>query len=652
MRIKTIEFENFRNFKEYGKIECSTDGKTTIIYGKNGDGKTTLHQLFHWIFYGEVHFNKTATDHLYNLEYEESVPYGKTFKVLGKIEFVHDNLSYLITRAWTYKKNIIGSEIIARDFSILKNDDDNNWKSLNNPKELIDILLPKGLADYFFFDGETMIADLRVKGKDSAEKLKKALYSMFDLDVIESAISHIGRTDLKTTVLGKLFLSKGNISCSGDISSTATNIKNLQKRIEEVNDSIDKATKEKNSKYSFINSVSEQIGNRKSKADYEKQRKELQDRRDLYIKNAENSKGDFGEDVIDMFPRLFISKAVDSAKEQMNLKISQNKLPFGMTKKLVEYLLSEKTINCICGNPLCDKSKEHIRNYLQMLPPNSFESLYNEFVATAKKWGKDFDKDRIEKHILMAINNTEHAEECDKQIKELDEIEKNSPDIENLVVERAKAESDITCLDKKIIDLQLRLKVYSSRLKQEMTLFDNLTKATEHGKKIDAQINIMEQVLDYFKKQLKDATDNYSKKLKKNIQDLTNAMLTSKRTVYVNSDFSVRVTDSHNDESKSEGQFAVVSFAYIGGILKMLQSECKLASKEYPLVLDGPFSKLDEDQKRNVINNLPDFAPQVILFSKDDLHGVFPPENIGRVWTIESNHEKNVAKITEGYLWK
>lgn len=652
MRIKTIEFENFRNFKEYGKIECSTDGKTTIIYGKNGDGKTTLHQLFHWIFYGEVHFNKTTTDHLYNLEYEEKVDYGKTFEVSGKIEFSHDNSSFFIKRTWTYKKNLNGSEIIARDFSILKNDDDNNWKSLNNPKELIDILLPKGLADYFFFDGETMIADLRVKGKDSAEKLKKALYSMFDLDVIESAISHIGRTDLRTTVLGKLFLSKGNISCSGDISSTATNIKKLQKRIEEVKDSIDKATKEKNSKYSFINSVSEQIGNRKSKADYEKQRKDLQSRRDLYIKNAENSKGDFGEDVIDMFPRLFISKAVDSAKEQMNLKISQNKLPFGMTKKLVEYLLSEKTINCICGNPLCDKSKEHIRNYLQMLPPNSFESLYNEFVATAKKWGKDFDKDRIEKHILMAINNTEHAEECDKQIKELDEIEKNSPDIENLVVERAKAESDITCLDKKIIDLQLRLKVYSSQLKQEMTSFDNLTKATEHGKKIDAQINIMEQVLDYFKKQLKDATDNYSKKLKKNIQDLTDSMLTSKRTVSVNSDFSVRVTDSHNDESKSEGQFAVVSFAYIGGILKMLQSEQKLASKEYPLVLDGPFSKLDEDQKRNVINNLPDFAPQVILFSKDDLHGVFPPENIGRVWTIESNHEKNVAKITEGYLWK
>ena len=63
-----------------------------------------------------------------------------------------------------------------------------------------------------------------------------------------------------------------------------------------------------------------------------------------------------------------------------------------------------------------------------------------------------------------------------------------------------------------------------------------------------------------------------------------------------------QITDSFGDESKSEGQFAVVSFAYIGGILKMLRSEEHLATKEYPLVLDGPFSKLDPDQRQNVID--------------------------------------------------
>ena len=37
MKIKTIEYENFRNFKEHGEISCSTDGKITVKYEKNGD---------------------------------------------------------------------------------------------------------------------------------------------------------------------------------------------------------------------------------------------------------------------------------------------------------------------------------------------------------------------------------------------------------------------------------------------------------------------------------------------------------------------------------------------------------------------------------------------------------------------------------------
>ena len=72
MKIKRIEYENFRNFKKAGAVDCSTDGKVTIIYGENGAGKTTFHQLFQWIIYGQVHFNKTASDKMYNLELEQN----------------------------------------------------------------------------------------------------------------------------------------------------------------------------------------------------------------------------------------------------------------------------------------------------------------------------------------------------------------------------------------------------------------------------------------------------------------------------------------------------------------------------------------------------------------------------------------------------
>ena len=230
-------------------------------------------------------------------------------------------------------------------------------------------------------------------------------------------------------------------------------------------------------------------------------------------------------------------------------------------------------------------------------------------------------------------------------------MEKKSPDIEDLVVARRQAEADIIRIDKQINELGTEHKKYEIYLKGQMKEFDRLTKENSEGEKVLHQINIMEQVSKYYADKLETASVEYSQRLESDIQDLINSMLTSKRTVSVSPEFAVRVTDSFNDESKSEGQFAVVSFAYIGGILKMLQSEESLSAKEYPLVLDGPFSKLDPDQRQNVVNIIPKFAPQVILFSKDDLHDVFTENQIGRVWTIVSNEEKNVARVEEGYLW-
>ena len=287
-----------------------------------------------------------------------------------------------------------------------------------------------------------------------------------------------------------------------------------------------------------------------------------------------------------------------------------------------------------------------------MLPPKSFTSLYHDFSRTAQQWGQGYDLAKIEAYISNAYNNQQQAESCDTQIHALDEAEKKSPDIEDLIVARQQAEDGIIAIDEKLSALNTQLEKFRIYLKKQMKAFDDLTTKTATNEVLNRKIAIMQAVSEQFTARLQAASTEYSHLLEENIQYLIDNMLTSRRYVSVSPEFSVKVTDGHNDESKSEGQFAVVSFAYIGGILKMLQSEEQLASKEYPLVLDGPFSKLDSDQRQNVVNMIPKFAPQVILFTKDDLQNVFDKEHIGRVWTISSNDEKNVATVKEGFLWK
>ena len=651
MKISKIEYENFRNFREHGEIRCSTDGRITVIYGKNGDGKTTLHQLFQWVFYGQVHFNKTTTDRLYNLAYESELPFGTTFDVMGRIDFEHSGDRYSCTRIYTYKKGLDDSEKIREDFSLSKMDSDHNWKRLDKPKDTIEMLLPSGLSDYFFFDGESMIADLRLKGKDSAGKLRKALYSIFDLDVLEAAINHIGRTDLKTSVLGKLYLSKGTITSGSQINTVKANIENAQSRIQRFSEEKDEAEKKKADRQAFISDISEQIGTLKSRADYEATRKALKRQRDTFLRSAEMAQAEFGEAVVTSVPQLFISKAVNDAKAKIHLKVESSPFPSGINKKLINYLLAENTDECICGNRLCKEEKDHIRSFFNLLPPKNYASLYHDFIRTARMWGEGYDQEHLESYILLELDNQEQAAACDVKIRELDDAEKKAPDIENLIVARQEAEEDVAQLEERISTLKTELKKLDIYLRKQMEIFDDLTSASKTNELVEKKIEIMKDVLGYFKTKLDDESVSFSQLLQDNIQSLIDRMLTSKRVVSVSPEFSVRVTDSFNDESKSEGQFAVISFAYIGGIFKLLRSQEGLSAKEYPLVLDGPFSKLDPDQRQNVIDTIPQFAPQVILFSKDDLNDIIALEKKGRVWTIVSNEEKNIAHVEEGHLW-
>jgi DNA sulfur modification protein DndD len=209
MRINEIEFENFRNYRDKGCITFPHDGNVTVIYGPNGVGKTTLHQFFQWVIYGETHFNKTTGNEMYNLDFEKSAKLNQQFAVRGRIDFEHPDKNnqvqyYSLRRKWVYEKKAKGSQIVSQSCSLLKKVGDDWGNPISYPERLIEQILPSGLSQYFFFDGESMIADLGTTGQKSAKSLRKALYRLFDLDVYENALAHLGKEDSSSTVLGKL----------------------------------------------------------------------------------------------------------------------------------------------------------------------------------------------------------------------------------------------------------------------------------------------------------------------------------------------------------------------------------------------------------------------------------------------------------------
>ncbi|MCH5259021.1 MAG: AAA family ATPase [Lachnospiraceae bacterium] len=663
MKIKSLKYGNFRNFEKNGEITFATDGKITIIYGTNGDGKTTLHQLFQWILYGQVNFNKTTSaDKLYNLARGQKLSIESSMPVWGQIEFEHNSDNYIVRREWEYYKQRNG-EIYHKssrdEFFVQKQMGQRDWKELERPNAIIDEVLPYGLAPYFFFDGETMIADLKIRGTDSAKTLKKALHSIFELEVYEKALLDLGNKNKTQSVIGQLEIKRKDAQTKATTVESEkqyiTEINILTKRLEEIDDENDKYQREKKEHEDRIKEISEQIGTNKSKKQLEESRSYMQDSIVQYGEDIKREMLDFGNEVSNNYAYLLIAEVVQDARERLYMQVQdeEKKIIPGLSKELLMSLLKNPEYTCcICGHEIGHSEINSLEEWKSYFPPASYKSTYDKFNRHAGKFSGSYDENRLISYFRQILEKKDRITKAEEQIKSIDEQLSGADNIDKLIDERRDLEEQVKSLSEKISKNENQKGEFLRQKNIRDKRVKNIGHANSEVQKYDSKIEMMEAASEAINNMLQSETCEYSKMLQSEIQSLINSMLTSKREVSLSDDFQLQVKDSYGDESKSEGQFAVISFAYIGGILKVLKSYDKLADKEYPLILDGPFSKLDEEQKRNVVSIIPQYAPQVIIFSKDPLNDYVENTVVGKEWTIVSNEEKNNAEVREGLLWK
>lgn len=660
MKIKKIRYGNFRNFEKEGEITFSTDGKVTIIYGTNGDGKTTLHQLFQWILYGKVNFNKTTTpSKLYNLKRGANLTRECSMRVWGEIEFDHEGEQYLVRREWEYYKQINDDIVHRQDgdsFYVQKKNELGDWKELEDPEAFIEEVLPSGLAPYFFFDGETMIADLKIRGTDSAKTLKKALHSIFELETYENALRDIGTVKTAQSALGQL--EKKRL----DAYEKAAKAEKTKRYIREIRILSDKLGIVEMENIDFnnhiveytkrIQEISEIIGTNKSKRELENSRKLLQKSISQANDDIKNILLRFGKEIENNYAYLLITAVVKDAGQRLYLQVQdeeKNIIP-GLTKELLINLLRDND-TCLCGNCIDTKAREKLEEWKGFFPPASYKSTYDKFNRNAVRFSRDYEADALLQYLREILAKKNSIRVTEEAIADIDKSLGGASEIDELLEERKQLEGYIKDVRAKLSENEtLKGEFTKEKAIRERAVL-NQEKAGNEADGIQKKIDFLSVAADAIKGLLVAETKEYSHMLMVEIQNLIDSMLTSKREVQLTEDFQLQVKDSYGDESKSEGQFAVVSFAYIGGILKVLKSHEKLAGKEYPLILDGPFSKLDKEQKRNVATVIPQYAPQVIIFSKDPLMDFVDDDRMGKVWTIESNLEKNNAVVKEGYLW-
>ena len=657
MKLKKVTFINFRNFRDKGSIEFNTDEKITLIYGQNGDGKTTLHQLIQWIFYNKVSFNKTSDKNkIYNNRNFRQANVGDDVIVVGEIELIHENDDYSVRREWVYSKDQDGRAIRCEEkdvFTVTKRIGD-NWIPLEHPEYIIEDMLPSGLSSYFFFDGETMIADLKEKGKETAEKLKEALFSIFELEYLKKAIEDIGNPRRKEsgTVVDYLKKQRDRIRKKN---ATTQNEKDLieeksknERKIEDNQGLLNSYKKERKDNIIRKDEISEKIGENKSKKELEDDRARYAGEKADLEERIKNDMEEFGKKATNEYAFLLVAKTAMKAKKILGKEVEEEKkktVP-GLQKTLIKELLNSKS--CICGSPLGREEKNCLEELLRLFPPESYVSTQNNFINQMERYTVEHNPEKLKSYYKNRVKYNSQIRELTKKINKIDESIKDGTDIDALIEERIEIEKRNKDLDKKIINADANIKIAKSEVKRIEKIIKKQEVASEELDEINKKIDEVYAIAHELEMRLELETKDYMDSLEKSLKQLIKSMLTSERIVELQSNFYLKVVDSYDDEYKSEGQYAVVSFAYIIGILKVLKEYGNLKDKEYPLVLDGPFSKLDEIQRENVVKTLPKYVPQTVILSKESLDNVVDKKYMGNVYTIDTNKEKNEACVIKG----
>ena len=647
MIISKITFSRFRNFKNETTLEFSKDPKKiNVVYGLNGDGKTTIHQLFRWLFYGLCNFDparssdKTAREwDLYNGHVAKDLQEGKRMSVEASCDFSHLGVNYSLTRVAFYKKEH-GNILFDREkLDLLRKTPDNRYVSVGEPQAVIDEILPSVFSKYFFFDGERMVNDLRAGKSTTTNELANAVYYLFDLKEYNDAIKDIGDTDKSSTVIGKL---DSEVPDDSDNKSDLTRLQwkkvTCNRKIEELKDKIETLEGELQEHLDEITRLSEIIGSSKGSKDLEKERKSLSSTNDLLKADLKKYKNQFAKHIYSIYPRVIVANKSLSVKDEI-LQMIENSGDYvpGLTKKIVENLLQRD--KCICGTPLTQKEKDTLNNLFRLLPPKSYQSLYHDFLDQCKK-DADAYIEQCEDADMILSDYSQKIEAIDKniaRIEEIDELMKEYSDIDSYIdkrVEEEKARDECKRRIDLLKDEKKENELYASTYEKKI---NKLRAAQSSYAIIETKKEIMQQVKQYLQLTLSEKLTDCRKTLQTNIESLIKYILTSNRKVEVGENFMLKVTNLLGGNYQNEGTFAVVSFSFILGLLQTLKKfNTKDAQKQYALLLDAPFSKLDIVHKPRVVNKLLEYGDQIILFSKDSLIDYLPEANTGTMYTLES----------------
>ena len=649
MLIKKLELENFRQYIGNQIINFSTDRdkNVTVLIGVNTSGKTTLVRAFEWVLYGTNEFDDK---NLLNKNVAENMQVGETKAVKGALTIEHDSgtgepITYVIERKQIYTCTGTSVRANVSEAKISYFQPDGQTKTILNTdfNTNIERILPRRLANYFFFGGE------RVGNIATKSDIEESVQGLMGLDVLKNAMSHL------KTVINKL---KKSLDFSGDSRAidTQNKLNGALAREQECKNELNTVTEQleyyqsEKEKYAALLRANEET------AAAQKRREKL----DNIIKSLEDRIARDKKDLVSAFSRnsfaFFSLPILKKTVEMLNNSEDETESVPEMTAASIDYILKRGV--CICGTCISEGSaaEKHLLCEKAKQPPESIGSLVRRYREQAMDYISSSDNyyEAIESRIAtLRADQRELGLRIDERAS-LDESLKGTKDVSTLEQQYQIAERRVKEFDKRKASLLETIGSCKRDISNYEKALETLTKANQKNARISLNIDYAQAVFDWVSAAYYSRESIVRGKLEEKVNANFGMMYHGSRTVAIDDKYRVKYIDVTTEES--DGLKAVKSFAFVSGLVDLAKEalnsdsskEANTTPQYYPLVMDAPFSNVDEIHIKNISAILSRSAEQVIIavMQKDwEPAAEIMAPLVGRSYRIEKDHDADGKEI-------
>jgi DNA sulfur modification protein DndD len=611
MILRRISLMNFRQFYGTQVIDIASPGpkNVTLIHAENGVGKTTLLNAVLWTFFEETTKRFEQREKIINFEAETE----GTTEARVEVEFENAGSTYVAIRELRETRG--GYKKI--EFNVVKIQTNGTRSSpLPYPDQFVHSVIPRNMAQYFFFDGEqaeTFSSETNFKEVGAAirdilgcllletakgdlgyiaKSYDKELGELEGEDLIRDKEKQIA--DLDTVIETR----------SAGIADATTNIDSLTRQLEELTDGLRKAQES-------AKLQSDRDHKAESLVECEKQVAECEN--DLIRWIAVKGLAVVSE------------RLTQQTLEFVNAEALRGRIPSPYNEEFVDNLL--KAQRCICERTLEPASAEW-RAVQGLLKNAANAEAMNRVVRvrsriTALREARDDAPHLLRGYQEKLASLSTRRADLQQSLEDLGRKLEGLP-----VAELQQREHARKSTERKLEELKLQRVADETRndgdqrdiarLRAEV---DALAIKNEHAQKLVMRRDValqaarsLDQILSHYEQEARH-------EIQKEVNEILERVARRDYKLDIGPNFELRLLYANGRPTpKSGGENQLMSLAFIAALVQFAQRRSEDRSNHLfvpatvaPLILDSPFGQLDDKYREGTATFVPEMAPQVVL---------------------------------------